>query len=942
MNTIYKHTTYYTLFLLLILSTFFYSCNKNNPARSELKTEKTETEKPALTLPDTVSNTENSQEATESAIFAEKFNRAIIAPEAHKKYLTDPLVFQPIDDAGISTGRTAVVGSEVCCFYPDADLSTNEDLENLPEGIPLPIGTLLVIEEEAVTNRKDDYYGLPAFHFQDNYNYFYRTVWQGKKGLVFGADLRGIDAELSKNKITAHLYRTQGVPSAFHPITGYAELPVNIQKKLEKDRLVFQEVKKTEYCLSAYTPDDMISLYTAHRYSSSDKAPLFITTDLMAHTKHIVFDKLLQSIEENLFLPKLHTLNTLFLEALQKVNTDNNPTAQPETLEKALLYFQTAEALMALGAVRVEQEDEYGRPEIIYKEPDAQTVLAHYPEAVQNEIATMNDAAGFDYSSVFHFADGNAVKEDYSQYKPRGHYTKNGALSAYFKTMMWFGRIHFLIAAPGPEILKANLSAGTPEQSHTLIEQMEAVALLITEIVHRNPQLYKKWTALFDPITALIGASDDLSFKELLPLWESFSVQDFSTWSSKPENLEAFMLAAHKKLKPPAISGSSVFYAPSEGTGQLSADGSTVDRKPPMGWRLFGQRFTLDSYLHGLVSSPRLYGRTSVKGLDIMTAFGSKTADSLLRSDYETFPKMKKILTAAAQSVNTEPENFFGNTYYGSVLKEIALQAQFEQGAGFYFTESPTWNTKALLSAHGTWAELRHDTILYVKQNYAELGGGGDVELTVRTKQVPLPVHYIEPNIRFWKNTATSIDALINVLNPYQLIDEDYMTALQELKKIAEKALKISILEWNDQPVSAEDLLWISKIPSYLGRIILPGYSSIVDEDALRMALVADVFTNAESGIVLETAVGIPYRMYVPLNDRQGGKRIAIGYCFNYYEFEQPISGRLNNEQWKQAVYQDYEKNETDGDSTFAPETLETLKPFWAQNISLPPKKMAE
>jgi hypothetical protein len=71
------------------------------------------------------------------------------------------------------------------------------------------------------------------------------------------------------------------------------------------------------------------------------------------------------------------------------------------------------------------------------------------------------------------------------------------------------------------------------------------------------------------------------------------------------------------------------------------------------------------------------------------------------------------------------------------------------------------------------------------------------------------------------------------------------------------------------------------------------------------MALVADVFTAAEQNLVLESAVGIPYRLYIPLNDKQGGKRIAVGYGFSYYEFTQPISNRLNNEQWKAIVYTD-------------------------------------
>jgi len=91
------------------------------------------------------------------------------------------------------------------------------------------------------------------------------------------------------------------------------------------------------------------------------------------------------------------------------------------------------------------------------------------------------------------------------------------------------------------------------------------------------------------------------------------------------------------------------------------------------------------------------------------------------------------------------------------------------------------------------------------------------------------------------------------------------------------------------------------------------------------MALVADVFTNAEYEVVLETAVGIPYRLYIPLNDRQGGKRIAIGYGFSYYEFTHPMSDRLNNEQWKAIVYSNYA-------------SMTRYLPFWMQRKVQPAK----
>ena len=855
-----------------------------------------------------------------------EFAKKQSAPSAHQKYLKDKLVFKTFPFNKVQEGKTAVVGSALCLFYPNAELKSQEDLEKLPAGISVPFGTVLSIEEEPVRLPfdADDEFDFGVFKFQENQNYFYRTTWNGEKGLVFGADLTGMNNDLKINQVISMRYLTNGAPKEFYTVFGYEFLSKAHQAVLERDRLIFEKVKPDEYHLHMMSADDMIALYRNHygyHYGSyednytptlrgNDGTTVFITTDLMAHAKHLLFDRILQNIEENFFTPKLLELVTAFDDSLSNVNKKGFPTARPETLEKAKLYFQVARALLELAPKSVTEKDKYGSNETVYKEPNRDEILAKYPKAVSEEIDLIDKAQGPAPSPLFTFEDGAFTKEDYSQYKPRGHYTKNGILSAYFRAMMWFGHAHFLIADKGPEVLEQDGKAASDAYALTL--NMEPIALLITELVKNDEELYKKWSALFDPITDLIGLSDDLSFKEVLPLWKSYDVKDFEKWASDKNNLFAFMKSAHEKLRPPAIAGASVFYTASEGADE--------ERKPPMGWRLFGQRFTLDSYIHSLVSSPRLYGRSHVKGLDIMKALGSKSADLLLQKDYSDFPDLKTILDKIEKETLSSPDKILGKTYYGKTLNEVGLQARFEQGSGFYFTESPAWSVKSLLSAHGTWVELRHDTILYTKQAFAELGGGPGPELTYRVKKIPNPVHYIEPNLAFWKNTASSVDVLINALKPYKLIDENNLQKLEMLKDAALHAADIVKLEIADKPVSEKDLKWISLMPGFLARILMPSINAVVEPEQLRMALVADVFTNGEEGFVLETAVGIPYRIYVPLNDAQGGKRIAVGYCFNYYEFEQDISNRLTNEEWKERVYSN--------------EDMEDLKPFWAQNIS--------
>ena len=39
--------------------------------------------------------------------------------------------------------------------------------------------------------------------------------------------------------------------------------------------------------------------------------------------------------------------------------------------------------------------------------------------------------------------------------------------------------------------------------------------------------------------------------------------------------------------------------------------------------------------------------------------------------------------------------------------------------------QSDAWLDKQLNTSLGSWTELKHDTILYAKQAYAEMGAGG-------------------------------------------------------------------------------------------------------------------------------------------------------------------------------------------------------------------------
>ena len=70
--------------------------------------------------------------------------------------------------------------------------------------------------------------------------------------------------------------------------------------------------------------------------------------------------------------------------------------------------------------------------------------------------------------------------------------------------------------------------------------------------------------------------------------------------------------------------------------------------------------------------------------------------------------------------------------------------------------------------------------------------------------------------------------------------------------------------------------------------------------DRYPAALVVDVATDP-NGRVLEMATGDPATIYVVV-PVEGRLRIAQGSVYSFYEFEQPMSGRLTDQEWRKMM----------------------------------------
>ena len=141
--------------------------------------------------------------------------------------------------------------------------------------------------------------------------------------------------------------------------------------------------------------------------------PVFVTTDVATHEFHLMFDKLLRSLEQEVLLPKLEQLVSGLVEAAR------------------------AQATAVAGT---DLEDAAARVEQLY-----QVAAAELGLPVQLGPLAVEEKALVDGHSASTHSPITDVGADYSLYTPRGHYTRNADLRRYFVAMSVLGQAAFCL-----------------------------------------------------------------------------------------------------------------------------------------------------------------------------------------------------------------------------------------------------------------------------------------------------------------------------------------------------------------------------------------------------------------------------------------------------------------------------------------------------------------
>ena len=590
-------------------------------------------------------------------------------------------------------------------------------------------------------------------------------------------------------------------------------------------------------------PAEYKKIYQIYKDARQDNIPIFVTTDLVLHTAHLLFDYTLRLVELEHLKDQLTNLTRAMVSAAEEQYASAQNAEVKEAARRNIAFFAVALKLLR----------ETEAPELV-------------KDIVDQELALIEAHQGIASSPLFGY------KVDYSQYIPRGHYTRNEDFQRYFKAMIWYGKMMFrLQPGEGPEALERG-------RAETLS------ALLVVEALKSGRAMFHDWQRIYDTTAFFVGEADNLQALDYLDLMLKIYGRVPSIDEFADEAKLARFIAEALELKEPKVL-------------PIWAAEEQVPLALSQGFCFMGQRFIPDSYIFqqlvydevGTIDNPRVFP----KGLDVMAVLGSKEAEEILREegdfDYKNYSEQLSKLKEEFVPKTAEEwtQNLYWHWFY--TLKPLLE----ERRIGPFFTQNKAWLRKELNTALGSWTELRHDTVLYAKPS-----------VTVPRAFMELTKGYVEPYPKVYERVAALTKRMREDLGSREMLNEIMEGKLAAFEELAMELKVIAEKELRGEGLTEEEYRLIWGIGAALEGIVElpePIRSRIISGEDERMALVVDVHTDPQSGMVLQEAVGYAFQILV-LVEVEGEVKIAEGGVFSYYEFIQPIAERLTDAKWQEML----------------------------------------
>ncbi len=631
--------------------------------------------------------------------------------------------------------------------------------------------------------------------------------------------------------------------------------------------------KKNGFVVSARMGADNFAEMFYRIYSRD--LPVYVSADAVLHAWHRSYDAMLEELEETYLVPALGGLLAGMAGALPAARQAYGKGVLADGLADADYFLAVADSLLAGRAVK--------------------TRLAQ-DERVAATLKACDDLALQDFDLF-----GRDRRVDFSQFKPRGHYERSEQLRRYFRAMMWCGRIDLRVA-------------GDSKSSDEAAPRELAAAVVLHDLLRRSGR-FGQWRRFDRLLQAFVGRTDSMTFAQLGAVLERAGIRSAADVKG-PETLE--------RLRADIVAGrlgvqhvvGDVFVSPL-GPGKASL---------PRSFTVLGQRFALDSWAMGKL----VYDDVVWQGEKVMRRVPSAldVAFAVLGND-QVVPELvgrmtardgrrfrdgldyQHNLAAARRVVDAQgPAAWEDSLYAGwlACLRELSrptTDATYPEAM-----RTRAWAMRTLNTQLASWAQLRHDSILYTKQSYT------------RESECDYPAGFVEPLPGFWSRLEKMARGAAELIEKTTPPDPDRARRAHFFRNFAGRVAvlkEIAVKELARKELTGEETRFLRQVvedlrgddgksggPFYKGWYFELFYRG-PEDGTTRDALVADVHTDPpdpladDPGCVLHQGVGNVDLLMVAVDS--GKDRMAYaGPVLSHYEFEMPGVQRKADSEWREDI----------------------------------------
>ncbi len=588
--------------------------------------------------------------------------------------------------------------------------------------------------------------------------------------------------------------------------------------------------------------------------------PVFISTDAILHALHMSWDAILMDVESYVLANELDTLLASLHDELPALAANYSSSPAIKQMINDLDVYLTV-------------------PRVLLGTADGPK-FAENNQTVRDLLALIKAQRPASYPLF----SSTPRTIDFSQFIVRGHYTQSAILSKYFQAMMWLGRTEIYLIPPE--------SADRPQIPADIQRQIIDAALL--KEIADGASAFPRLAQIDGMLESFIGQSDNVTLPNVADVLTTAGIT----------NASELLDTAKCALFVNTLQQRSYAFQRINSQILMSDPMKPEQNRPASSFLLLGQRFIIDSYTTGnVVYDKILYNGTKVlrmlpSSLDVLFAIGNNAAGQLLKPELDQY-HYSSNLTALRYLVDSYEPAFWQSTIYNGWLNSIrALNPPADRSALPPFMQTAAWWQEKMNTQLASWAELRHDFLLYAKQSYS----GG-------VTYCSFPESFVEPIPEFYDAIKTFAQNGAAIFQNFPVKYSNATWYFTSMEAIADTLGGIARKELSRTALTEREKFFLKtmiySVPSGCTGYLTGWYPRLYYSDLQKRDLIiADIHTaptDADGnpvGWVLHVGTG-PLNMAVvvaPLPD--GTPCSFIGPVSSYYEYLATNFRRLTDEEW--------------------------------------------